>query len=164
MWEQPVQEAKVIGAENLIHWYTLSFSSLSCLIRLFIIRGWRLVVQTAVRPFFIVHSAPTISNDLCLAERVEQLGVEQFPAIGCNETFSCSVLSRFPWIDELHEDAVLLRPALNNKCDKLAAVVRADVVGHPMLGHHNIEVPLNIHALLNEGSTGDPRKRRMLHP
>src|SRR5215211_931895 len=83
-----------------------------------------------MRPDGIVMPAPALDDDLCLAESVEDLAVEQLVPEPSIEALDIAILPGAAWSDVGGLGSDREDPLLNGLGDELRAVVRADVARH----------------------------------
>jgi hypothetical protein len=82
-----------------------------------------------MRPAFVVREQPLVGQGLDLAERLEDVGVEDLLAAGAVEAFDKGVLVRLAWLDVAQRDLLLLAPGGEALRGELWTVVEAKGLG-----------------------------------
>ena len=78
--------------------------------------------------FFVVADHPVVGDFTNLFERLEEVCVEHFVAIGAVESLDVCVLSWFAWLYVLEVNAIFLTPRNEAGGDELWAVVDSDLL------------------------------------
>src|ERR1044072_914389 len=91
------------------------------------LRGWRLVAQRGMRAHRVVVPSPALDDDLCLAQRVEDLAIEQLVTQPGIERLDVAVLPRRARGDVGRLGADARDPGLDRLGHELGSVVGSDV-------------------------------------
>src|SRR5208337_4751558 len=97
---------------------------------------WWPVAQRRVRTLRVIFHPPSLGQNLCLLQRVENLAVQKLISQLAMEALAVPVLPRTPRLDVQCLRAQLVQPLPQLPGNELRSIVRTNVLWDPAHQHH----------------------------